>query len=121
MLNKPLNLRRPRHLWVDRSSSRTSAPTFWPFWALLGGHLPASRPLWADRCHQSSARQVDVSERQRGERPAGVLFPAAIANLRKTPQSLDHREDMLHARADLRLVAVLAALHLIDLTAGTAR
>src|SRR5512139_3615186 len=56
---------------------------------------PDTRPLW---CDQPSPQQVQVRQRKRREQPRGVLGKAAVAHLRKSPQSLDHVKGMLAAR-----------------------
>ena len=78
-------------------------------------------PLWAHLCQQMPARQVNIGQSNSGEGAGGVLGQAAIAHLGKAPQALDHRKHMLDPRTDLRLVAVLAALDLIDFTTRLAR
>lgn len=65
--------------------------------------------------------QVEIGQRQRRERTAGILLQAAVADFREAPQALDHGEDMFHPRADFRFVTVLPALHFVNLPvpAGT--
>lgn len=60
------------------------------------------------------ACRVDVCQAQGHERARGVLGQPALAHLGKTPQPLDHREDMLHAGPHLGLVAIPGALQFID-------
>lgn len=54
------------------------------------------------------------------QRPVLILRQPPVAHLRKAPQSLEHCKDMLHAGADLRLIAVLATLRLTNLTVRAA-
>ena len=76
------------------------------------------RPQRTLSCQVCSS-QVDVGQTQRHERSRGVLVQPAVAHLAEAPQPLDHREDVLHARANSGLVAVLRAFDLAVLVAGT--
>jgi hypothetical protein len=84
-----------------------------PFWARWRGVCARLRPLWAHLCQQLMAREVDVGQGQCCERTACILGQAAIAYLRKTPQSLDHRKHMLDTGTNLRLIAVLRTPELV--------
>ncbi|CAM2157632.1 hypothetical protein PT2222_420044 [Paraburkholderia tropica] len=93
---------------------------FLPTKALRTGLRPAFRPLRADLCHQSLAREIDVGQGQRNEGAIGVLRQTAIAHLREAPQALDDSKHVLNPSTDLRLVAILAARYLVNF-ARTAR
>ena len=93
----------------------------WPFRTFAAGHRPASGAPSTDLCQQWSAREIDVGHRQRHECAGRVLRQPAVANLVEAPQPLDHREDVLDTGANLRLVAVLRLLHLVDFAPRLAR
>src|ERR1700726_3684763 len=52
---------------------------------------PGTPPLWRQ---QSTPQQIQVRQRKGGVQPRGVLGQAAVANLAKAPQALDHMEGM---------------------------
>ncbi|MGF6666282.1 hypothetical protein QF000_008015 [Paraburkholderia atlantica] len=87
--------------------------------ALYAGFSPALRPLRADLSRKSASRQVKVCQGECNEGAIGVLRQTSIAHFRETPQPFDHGEHMFDAGADLRLVAVLAARHVINAVFAT--
>lgn len=109
---------RVRSEWVMKQSITCSFSASWAEFngleSLSSGSSPGFRPLRAHLFHQSRAAQVDIGQRQGDEGAIRVLREPAVAHLREVPRPLDHGEYMFDARPNLRLVAALAALHLID-------
>src|SRR6058998_4416482 len=77
-------------------NSESIAATFWPEWGCLAGPLARFLASWTHLCHQPLAAEVNVGQRQRSERPCGVLLQAAVTHLAKSPKAFDHAKDMLH-------------------------
>src|SRR5215469_15680924 len=67
----------------------------------FAGFLPAFGPLRAHLCRRATSPHVQIGQ-------------PAITHLREASQPLHDREHMLDPGTDLRLVAVLAARHLVD-------
>jgi len=80
------------------------------------GSLARIAPLWAHLCQQSLSTEENIGESQSSKRPCGILLQTPVAHLAKAPQPLDHAKDVLNARANLGLVAVLGTLHFINYT-----
>ena len=89
-------------------------------WAVREAFRPRFLPLRAHLSLQLSSTQVDVGQRQGGERTRGVLLQASVSHLGKPPQPLNHGKDVFDPSSHPRLLAVLGPLHLVHL-ACTAR
>lgn len=85
-----------------------------PLQGLCTGSSPVFGPLRAHLCRRATSPHVKIGQRESNEGAIGVFRQPAITNLREAPQSLHDREHMLDPGTDLRLVAVLAARHLVD-------
>src|SRR5271163_173043 len=68
------------------------------------------------RWQQSAPQQIQIREREGGIQPDRILRQAAVANFAKTPEALDHVENMFDAGASGGAAAVDEPLVLTQVT-----